>query len=97
MYTAEGIIRKEYGRSRNMITDRVLAFYRLPDGAAELSAGESLIRDEGDLFGVSVVLLLADGSTLRDIDRSKCFNDRESAEHYIADLGGKLDNPGWLR
>ena len=94
---AEVIIRKEYGGSRNFITNRVLSFYRLPDGAAELSEGEGIIDRSKKLYGVSIVRLNKDGSTTRETDISRCFPDLDEALAFLVSLGAQLDNPSWLR
>lgn len=84
--TASAIIKREYGRSTNMITPTVIEYGMVDrDRAYELARGTG-IYDE-PLYGVSVVLLHDDGSTERLFDQSTCFPSEDDARAHIAALG----------
>ena len=83
--TARFIIRKEYGDSKNFMTDRVLKMGKINKNMAyELSSGRGFT--DNIIYGISIVELLADGKTKRRTDLAECCYSINEAESYIRDL-----------
>lgn len=83
--SAREIIKKEYGDSKNFMTQWVLGHYKTRrNQAAELSTGIGLFDTR--IWGVSVVTLHEDGSTTRETDLSSCFESEQEARDYIESL-----------
>lgn len=82
---AKDIVRLEYGDSKNFMTPEVIKYGKISKNLAyELSFGIGLCRE--DLYGVSVVELLDDGTTRRRTDLSKVLNSLKEALDYIEEL-----------
>lgn len=83
--TAQEIIRKAYGNSRNFMTPNILGRGLLPGGAYELSTGSGF--DHEPIYGVSVVWLNLGGTTERaKYPVSQMFYSREDARAHIRRL-----------
>jgi hypothetical protein len=83
--TAREILRREYGRSRNMMTPDVLKIGKLGrDAAYELSCGSGF-EPGTTIYGVSVVRMY-DGTTERDYEASGCFASLDEATAHVERL-----------
>jgi len=92
--SAEEIIRKEYGTSKNFITPNKIKVGKIKDNIAyELSSGSGF-EPGTTVYGVSVVLLDKEGNTHRDIGLSESFQSKAKAERYIKKL---KDDPTLFR
>jgi len=91
-YTASEILRKQFKGQKNFITPYKLKVGKLNrDVAFELSQGRSIFRDEGDLYGVSVVALNRRKSETRGLhDLSSAFGTKNEAEAHINKLKRQL-------
>lgn len=65
-------------QGNNFMTPRVLAYYKLRKGYAELSEGEGMSRQP--IFGVTV------RPEPKGVRLSKLFQSRAEAERYIAEM-----------
>lgn len=84
--SAREILRREYGSSRNMMTPDVIRRGKLGRHTAyELATGYGL-EPGSILYGVSVVRVCDDGSTMRLYDASRVFHGLEDAEGWIQSL-----------
>jgi len=85
--SAQEMLRREYGSSRNLMTPHILGRGKIGDRVAyELSTGTGTGIDHEPIFGVTVVRQWADGTIERWYDKSKMFHSREEAERHIEDL-----------
>jgi hypothetical protein len=87
--TPEGLLRREYGNSKNFITPTIVEAGWIVTGriAYELSTGEGLERGT-ELFGVSIVRKKENSPTrtARMFHHSKCFHSQSEAMNYIDKL-----------
>lgn len=83
---ARQIIVKEYGKSRNFMTPRVIRYGKITRNRAyELSVGEGLVHEP--IWGVSVVDYdPTNDKTARITDLGHCFLSLQEAEEYIRSL-----------
>lgn len=80
--TAAQIIRAEYGKARNFVTDHPIRTGKLGRHAAyELAWGRAILSD-GTLYGVSIVLE-RDGETRRSTNMGDVFASLSEAERHI--------------
>jgi hypothetical protein len=88
--TAREIVKQEYGNSRNLMTRRVLSYGKLKFGAYELSKGEGIYHEP--IFGVSVVQLKPDGTTMRLTKLCTLKHSLRAAHSHIEQLK-KMSSP----
>lgn len=83
--TARQIIKKEYGTSKNFMTDQVLGYWKITrNSAVELSRGWFI---DHWIYGVSFVEYdPSTGKTERNTDLSNAFANEQDARNYIAEL-----------
>lgn len=87
--TAREIIHAEYGNSRNFMTpNRIRVGKIAPDLAYELASGKNM--DGGPLYSVTIVEVLADGTTERRHDLGACSRSYASVIDYIDDLRNEM-------
>lgn len=80
--SARQIIKKEYGKSRNIMTPNVIRYGKISKNIAyELSSGRGIVNEQ--IYGVSVVEIDENGETIRRTDLSKMFYSLEESEDYI--------------
>lgn len=98
--TAAEILEREYGTSKNGMTPHVLSQVLLGSGvAAELSEGVDPVKG-GPLFGVSVAVMRADGTTYRpsmkpeEPIRPAVFGARKAAESHVQAMREHLSRGG---
>lgn len=85
IYSANEILRKEYGDSRNFMTPNKVKVGKIaPNIAFELSSGKGI--GDTPLFGVSVASIDEKGNTKREFDLSKSFGSNKNAEKHIIKL-----------
>lgn len=84
-YSARQIIRKEYGKSRNIITPNIVKYGKIRKNKAyEISYGKGFTG--GKLYGVSIASINKKGKTKRNYKQSKVFNSQSTAQRYINKL-----------
>jgi hypothetical protein len=84
--SAQEILKREYGSSRNLLTPNVITRGKLDrETAYELSWGHG--EPGSHLYGVSIAYVTYDGdgtySTERDYDSSCCFTSLQAANEHI--------------
>ena len=91
-WSASEIIRMQYKGYKNYFTPNKLKIGKInPDIAYELSQGESILRGDGQLFGVTVVAVNKKKWQTRGLDDvSQAFSERNEAEAYINKLKNKM-------
>ena len=79
------IFKKEYGNSKNIMTQNVLEWVKVGnDLVVELSSGRGLENEP--IFGVTVISYDKDYNTTRERTLSQLFSSEEDAREYIAGL-----------
>ena len=86
--SASWIISSRFKSNRNFITPNRVKLGKINKNVAyELSSGRSFMRDDGDLYGVSVVSVNNDKWKTRGLhDLSKAFGTKNEAEAHINKL-----------
>lgn len=84
-WTASEILGAKYKGEKNMFTPNKIKVGKInPDVAYELSKGKSIFRDNGDLYGVSVVAVNKKKWSTRGLyDLSGAFGSKNEAEAHI--------------
>lgn len=87
--TAQEIIMKEYGQSKNFVTPRIEGYGTIrscsPEIVYEVSSGTNV--NGGVLYGLSIVSYDHEtGKTARMTNLSRCFRSMKYMENYISRL-----------
>lgn len=91
--TAEELIKRGYGNSRNFMTPNIKVYGWIVEGvtAFELSSGKNMAGQQGGLWGVSLVTINSDGNAMchyydHDTMPSKAFCSEQEAVRYLLRL-----------